>query len=36
MVKDLRTEYETSDVDGVMDGHLQPLVEAWLQMKAAK
>ena len=24
MVKDLRTEYETSDVDGVMDGNLQP------------
>jgi len=35
MVKDLRTEYETSDVDGVMDGHLQPFVEAWLQMKAS-
>ena len=34
MVKDLRTEYETSDVDGVMDGHLQPFIEAWLQMKA--
>ena len=36
MVKDLRTECETSDVNGVMDGHLQPFVEAWLQMKAAK
>ena len=36
MVKDLRTEYETSDVDGVMDGNLQPFIEAWLQMKAAK
>ena len=35
MVKDLRTEYETSDVDGVMDGNLQPFIEAWLQMKAA-
>ena len=35
-VKDLRTEYETSDVDGVMDGHLQPFVEAWLQQQAAK
>jgi len=35
MVKDLRTEYETSDVNGVMDGHLQPFIEAWLQMKAA-
>ena len=34
MVKDLRTEYETSDVNGVMDGHLQPFIEAWLQMKA--
>ena len=36
MVKDLRTEYETSDVDGVMDGNLQPFIETWLQMKAAK
>ncbi len=35
-VKDLRTEYETSDVDGVMDGHLQPFIEAWLQQQAAK
>jgi len=35
MVKDLRTEYETSDVNGVMDGHIQPFIEAWLQMKAA-
>ena len=35
MVKDLRTEYETSDVEGVMDGALQPFVEAWLQMKAS-
>jgi len=34
MVKDLRTEYETSDVNGVMDGHLQPFIESWLQMKA--
>ena len=34
MVKDLRTEYETSDVNAVMDGHLQPFIEAWLQMKA--
>ena len=34
MVKDLRTEYETSDVNGVMDGNLQPFIEAWLQMKA--
>jgi peptide chain release factor 2 len=34
MVKDLRTEVETSDVNGVMDGQLQPFIEAWLQMKA--
>ncbi len=34
MVKDLRTECETSDVNAVMDGHIQPFVEAWLQMKA--
>ena len=36
MVKDLRTETETSDVNGVMDGHIQPFIESWLQMKAAK
>ena len=36
MVKDLRTQYETSDVNGVMDGHLAPFVEAWLQQQAAK
>ena len=35
MVKDLRTNYETSDVNGVMDGHIQPFIEAGLQMKAA-
>ncbi len=35
MVKDLRTNYETSDVNGVMDGHIQPFIEAWLQMKAS-
>ena len=34
MVKDLRTECETSDVNAVMDGHIQPFIEAWLQMKA--
>ena len=34
MVKDLRTECETSDVGAVMDGKLQPFIEAWLQMKA--
>ena len=36
MVKDLRTEVETSDVNGVMDGHIAPFVEAWLQQQAVK
>ena len=36
MVKDLRTQHETSDVDGVMDGRLAPFVEAWLQQQAKK
>ncbi|MGN0852767.1 MAG: peptide chain release factor 2 [Kiritimatiellia bacterium] len=36
MVKDLRTEVETSDVNAVMDGRLQPFIEAWLQQQAAK
>jgi peptide chain release factor 2 len=35
MVKDLRTNCETSDVNGVMDGNVQPFIESWLQMKAA-
>lgn len=30
-VKDLRTRYETSDVDGVLDGALDPLIEAYLE-----
>ena len=34
MVKDLRTECETSDVNAVMDGNIQRFIEAWLQMKA--
>lgn len=36
MVKDLRTQYETSDVNGVMDGNIQPFIEAWLQKKATE
>ncbi len=31
MVKDLRTYEETSDVEGVMDGDLDPFVEAYLK-----
>jgi peptide chain release factor 2 len=30
MVKDLRTEHETSDVNGVLDGDLDPFIEAYL------
>lgn len=30
LVKDLRTEYETADVDGVLDGDLDPFIEAYL------
>jgi peptide chain release factor 2 len=30
MVKDLRTEYETSDVNGVLDGDLDAFIEAYL------
>ena len=31
MVKDLRTGYQTSDVQGVMDGDLHPFISAWLK-----
>ena len=35
MVKDHRTNYETSDVDGVMDGDLDGLINAYLTQNAA-
>ncbi len=31
MVKDLRSGYETSDAEGVLDGSIEPLLRAWLQ-----
>ncbi len=31
MVKDLRTGYETSDTDGVLDGNLDPFIQAYLE-----
>ena len=33
MCKDLRTEYETSDVHGVLDGDLDPFIEAYLKKR---
>ncbi|MEE3381635.1 MAG: peptide chain release factor 2 [Succiniclasticum sp.] len=36
MVKDHRTNYETSNVQGVMDGDLQPFVEAYLRQEYEK
>jgi peptide chain release factor 2 len=30
LVKDLRTEYETGNVDAVLDGALDPFIEAYL------
>ena len=35
MCKDLRTDYETSDVDGVLDGELDPFVESYLKNKGS-
>jgi len=34
LVKDLRTEHETSDVQGVLDGDLDPFIEAYLLKNA--
>jgi len=33
MCKDLRTEVETSDVHGVLDGNLDPFIEGYLKMR---
>ena len=33
MVKDLRSGYETSDTEGVLDGEIEPLLRAWLQTR---
>jgi peptide chain release factor 2 len=35
MVKDLRTEYETGNVDAVLDGDLDQFIEAWLRWMRA-
>ncbi|HTB48491.1 MAG TPA: peptide chain release factor 2 [Verrucomicrobiae bacterium] len=34
-VKELRTRYETSDPDAVLDGHLDPLINAYLEYNLA-
>jgi peptide chain release factor 2 len=34
LVKDLRTEHETSQVDDVLDGELDPFIEAYLMLHA--
>ena len=34
MVKDHRTEFETGDVEGVMDGDLDDFINAWLIIDA--
>ena len=36
MVKDLRTGYETSDTQRVLDGDLTPFMEAYLRWQAAQ
>jgi peptide chain release factor 2 len=36
LVKDLRTEHEIGNVQGVLDGDIRPLVEAYLQWRRAR
>src|SRR3954454_24772858 len=36
MVKDLRTEHETGNVEGVLNGDLDPFIEAYLRWQRAK
>ncbi|MCK4935957.1 MAG: peptide chain release factor 2 [Elusimicrobiales bacterium] len=36
MVKDLRTSYESSNIQGVMDGDLDPFMHSYLSYKAAQ
>jgi peptide chain release factor 2 len=35
LVKDLRSDHETGNVDAVLDGDLDPFIEAWLRHKRA-
>ena len=34
LVKDLRTNHETGNVDSVLNGELTPFMEAWLSQQA--
>ncbi|MBV9080055.1 MAG: peptide chain release factor 2 [Elusimicrobia bacterium] len=36
MVKDLRTDHETSNIQGVMDGDLDPFIKAYLDWKTTR
>jgi peptide chain release factor 2 len=36
MVKDLRTEHETGQVDAVLNGDLDQFMEAWLRWSRAR
>jgi len=36
LAKDERTRYETGNVDAVLDGDLDPFIEAWLQLRRAE